>query len=56
MIIAIKECNTSLFIKYLYFKFIFLNKKINPQIITGKITTKKVNLTPHPKPIKMKIK
>jgi len=29
-----------------------LNKKINPQIITGNITTGKVNLTPHPKPIK----
>ena len=30
-----------------------MNKKINPQIITGKIITTKVNLTPHPNPINM---
>ena len=56
IIIAIKECPTSLFSKYLYSNLYFLNKKINPPITTGKITTKNVNLTPHPKPIKIEDK
>ena len=56
MIIAIIEWKKSLFAMYLSFELYFLYKKINPQIITGKITTKKVNLIPHPNPIKIEDK
>ena len=54
--IAIKEWNKSLFVRYLRSDSYFLNKNINPQITAGKITIKKVNLTPHPKPIKIEDK
>ena len=42
----------SLLVRCFKFNLNLINKKTNPLIITGNITTKKVNLTPHPKPIK----
>ena len=56
IIITIKECKKSLFAKYKYSDLYFLNKKINPQIIAGKTTIIKVNLTPHPNPINKEAK